>query len=346
MAPAGGSDGRGGPDKSGASVRFGPRLTRLRRELGQAIKAMSLALAALAGLVAGVGYLWVKPHRLFLEEPIPPDISAEDVYFASRDGTRLHGLRLVGQPDFPVLLVCHGYFKSLAEPFQLACDLNRLGYHLFLVDFRACGLSGGCYTTVGYREVSDVLGAVDYLRAAAVGDGPIGVVGISMGAVAAIMAAADCLDIGAMVVDSAYADLESAIEYKMADIVRLPFLVALGWVSIRVGEWLSGGDVAAVRAIDYVGRFAPRPLLFIYGELDDYLPADHPQRLFQAAKGPKELWLAPGSGHAMARLDHRREYVERVHSFFSRYLVRQGLRQPASGGSAGKPYSYGWTGQG
>jgi fermentation-respiration switch protein FrsA (DUF1100 family) len=123
-----------------------------------------------------------------------------------------------------------------------------------------------------------------------------------------------------MVVDSAYADLDSAIGKKLADFLRLPFLVLLGWVSIRLGEWISRGNVAAVRAVDYVARFAPRPLLIIYGELDDYLPSDHPQRLLDAASEPKELWLAPGSGHAMARLDHPQEYIRRVQAFFERHL--------------------------
>jgi fermentation-respiration switch protein FrsA (DUF1100 family) len=172
---------------------------------------------------------------------------------------------------------------------------------------------------LGYREVLDVLGAVDYLRAR-LGDLPIGVLGISMGAVAAIMAAPECPHIKAMVVDSAYADLDSAIGKKLTDFLRLPFLVLLGWASIRLGECISRGNVAAVRAVDYVGRLAPRPLLIIYGELDDYLPSDHPQRLFDAANEPKELWLAPGSGHAMARLDHPQEYVQRVQAFFGRYL--------------------------
>jgi len=283
------------------------------------VKVISVALAAVSALVASAGYLWVRPFRLLLEEPIPPDVCAEDVYFSSRDGTRLHGLHMAGRPGCPVLLLCHGYFKSVAEPFELACQLNRLGYQVLLIDFRACGLSGGRFTTLGYREVFDVLGAVDYLRAR-LGDLPIGVLGISMGAVAAIMAAAGCPHIKAMVVDSAYADLESAIGKKLADILRLPFLVSLGWASVRVGEWISQGKVAAVRAVDYVGRFAPRPLLIIYGELDDYLPSEHPQRLFEAANEPKELWLAPSSAHAMARLDHPQEYVRRVQTFFGRYL--------------------------
>jgi pimeloyl-ACP methyl ester carboxylesterase len=284
------------------------------------VKVISVVLAGLAALVASVGYLWVKPLRLLLEEPIPPDVSVEDVHFLSRDATRLHGLLMAGQPGYPVLLLCHGYFKSVAEPFELGCELNRLGYQVLLIDFRACGLSDGRFTTLGHREVLDLLGAVDYLRAR-LGELPIGVLGISMGAVAVIMAATECPHIKALVVDSAYADLESVIGKKLADYLRLPLLVPLGWASIRFGEWISQGNIAAIRAVDYVGRLAPRPLLLIYGELDDYVPSDHPQRLLDAANEPKELWLVPGSGHAMARLDHPQEYVQRVQAFFGRYLA-------------------------
>ena len=53
---------------------------------------------------------------------------------------------MAGRPGCPVLLLCHGYFKSVAEPFGLACELNRLGYHVLLIDFRACGLSDGRFT--------------------------------------------------------------------------------------------------------------------------------------------------------------------------------------------------------
>jgi pimeloyl-ACP methyl ester carboxylesterase len=276
--------------------------------------------AGLAALLAAASYFWVKPPRLPFRETVPEDISPEEVYFPSRDGLRLHGLYLVGRPGSPGLLLCHGYYRSLAEPFPLGCELNRLGYHVLLIDFRGCGLSGGRFTTVGYREAADVLGAVDYLRQR-LGQGPLGVLGISMGAVAALRAAPDCSAIAAVVADSAYADLEATIRHKMEEILRLSFLVGLGWAAIRIGERLSGGNVAAVRAVDAAARLNPRPLLLIYGERDDYLPPDNAQRLFEAAGEPKELWVAPGSGHAMARLDHGREYVERVHAFFQRCLM-------------------------
>jgi pimeloyl-ACP methyl ester carboxylesterase len=276
--------------------------------------------AGLATLVAWAGYLWVKPPSLLLTEPVPPGIFPEEVCFPSRDGVRLHGLYLAGRDGSPVLLLCHGYYRSLTETFSLGCELNRLGYHVLLLDFRGCGLSEGRFTTLGYRETADVLGAVDYLRER-LGQRPLGVLGISMGAVAALRAAADCPAIAAVVADSAYADLKDTVRHKTKDVLRLPFLVGLGWASIRIGEWLSGGDLAAVRAVDAVARLSPRPVLLIHGERDDYLPPDNAQRLFRAAGEPKEVWLAPGSGHAMARLDHHREYVERVHAFFQQWLT-------------------------
>jgi len=277
--------------------------------------------AGLATLVVCAGYLWVKPPRLLLTESVPPDVFPEEIYFPSRDGLRLHGLYLAGRDGSPVLLLCHGYYRSLAETFSLGCELNRLGYHVLLFDFRGCGLSEGRFTTLGYRETADVVGAVDYLHRR-LGQRPVGVLGLSMGAVAALRAASDCPAIAAIVADSAYADLKDTVRHKTKDILRLPFLVGLGWASVRIGEWLSGGDLAAVRAVDAVAsaKGGPRPLLLIHGEKDNYLPPDNVERLFQAAGEPKELWLAPGSGHAMARLDHHREYVERVHAFFEKYL--------------------------
>ena len=299
--------GPGRHSRGGASWRR--RLLKLLLAIG----------SGLAAALAAAGYLWVKPPRLLLTEPVPPDVSPEEVYFPSRDGLRLHGLYLAGRDGSPVLLLCHGYYRGLAETFPLGCELNRLGYRVLLFDFRGCGLSEGRFTTLGYREAADVLAAADYLHQR-LGQGPLGVLGISMGAVAALRAAPDCSAIAAVVADSAYADLKDTVRHKTKDILRLPFLVGLGWASIRIGEWLSGGNLAAVRAVDDVARLAPRPLLLIHGERDDYLPPDNAQRLFQAAGEPKELWLAPGSGHAMARLDHGREYVERVHAFFQRWL--------------------------
>ena len=279
------------------------------------------ALAVAATVVFYAGWRWVRPGR----EPAPPDPAgahAEHVYFSSLDGTRLHGLYLPGRDDYPTVLLCHGYAKSLAEPWDIGLRLNRAGYNTFFLEFRACGQSGGRYTTMGYKETWDLLAAVRYIKVA-YGRKPIGVLSISMGAAVAIMAAARSPELAAVVADSPYADLQGVLRHKVSDFVILPWLVPLGWLSIRLGQRLAGFQAAQVRPIDYVQDIAPRPLLLIYGQRDRFIPAEQAQQLFRRAGEPKEIWLAPDSDHAVARLDHPEEYLRRVLAFLDGYLLER-----------------------
>jgi len=273
-------------------------------------------------------------------------VGQQEVYFPSLDGTRLHGLYIEGREDYPTIVLCHGYIRSLAEPYEIGLALHEAGYNILLLDFRACGKSGGRFTTLGYKETWDVLAAVRYLR-----DNyrrfPVGVLGISMGASAAIMAAAQSEDIAALVVDSPFAQAADVVHKKVADFVPFPWLEPLAWLSVRIGERLSGARLGEVRPIDCVGRLG-RPILFIYGEKDSYIPSSQPQALCAAAGPEAEVWFAPGADHAMARLDYPQEYRQRVQQFFDRYLLRAeagasprgGCRQGRVSPRPGSPASY------
>ena len=252
--------------------------------------------------------------------PYPPDVDLEEIHLSSRDGTRLFGLFLPGREGCPGIVLCHGYFKSLAEPFEIGLRLNQEGYNVLLFDFRGCGRSGGHFTTIGYKETWDVLAAVDFLKSR-LRQAPIGVFGISMGAAAAIIAASRTPDIAALVADSPYAHLEGVMRKKIPDFVPFRWIVPFGWLSVLTGQLLSGGRMRRVRPIDCVRHLSPRPILFIYGERESYIPPDHIRQLFDAAGEPKEMWVAPGSDHAVARLDHPEEYMRRVLDFFDRYLL-------------------------
>jgi fermentation-respiration switch protein FrsA (DUF1100 family) len=265
-----------------------------------------------------VGWRWVTPHR----EAGPPrasGIGANEVWFRSRDRIRLHGQWLPGRSDYPTVVLCHGYFKSLAEPFEVGLALNESGYNVFLFDFRACGRSRGRFTTIGYKETWDVLAAVRCVEDG-YGRGPVGVLGISMGAAAAIIATAHTDRIAAVIADSTFAHLEGVMRKKIPDFAPASWMVPFGWAIVLIGEVLAGGPLRRIRPVDYVERISPRPVLFIHGENDSYIPAEQPGELFEAAGEPKEMWIAPGADHAVARLDHPAEYKRRVLDFFDRSL--------------------------
>ena len=281
-----------------------------------------------AGLVAAV--IWaawrhVTPWRDGVP-PDPPGVGPEEVRFPSRDGTRIFGLFLPGRKGHPGIIFCHGYFKSLAEPFPLGLRLNREGYNVLLFDFRGCGRSGGRFTTIGYKETWDVLAAVEWLKSRLSG-APVGVLGISMGAAAAIMAAAQTQDIAALVLDSPYAHLEGVMRKKIPEFAPFRWMVPFGWASVLIGQLLSGGRLNSVRPVDHIARLSPRPMLFIYGEHDSFIPHEQISELFEAAGEPKETWIAPGSDHAVARLDYPEEYEQRVLDFFGRHLRERPLRR-------------------
>ncbi|MEX0799690.1 MAG: alpha/beta fold hydrolase [Dehalococcoidia bacterium] len=282
-----------------------------------------------AGLVAWMGWRWVTPHR----EPdpdLPPGLHGEYVRFRSLDGTLLRGLWLPGRKTHPTIVLCHGYFRSLYEPLDVAVALHEAGYNVLTFDFRGCGRSGGRFTTLGRKEAWDVAAAVRYARERQP-RGRVGVLGISMGASAAIIAAAHTEDIRALVADSPYSRMEGVMRKKLPDFLPA-WAVPFGWAAIAAGEAMAGGGLRGVRPVDYIGRLAPRPLLLIYGQYDSYIPEDQPRELFQAAGDPREMWTAPGSDHAVARIDYPTEYHRLVLEFFDAHL--RPARKAAAGSAA------------
>jgi fermentation-respiration switch protein FrsA (DUF1100 family) len=57
------------------------------------------------------------------------------------------------------------------------------------------------------------------------------------------------------------------------------------------------------------------PMLFIHGESDDFVPFWMVHPLYEAKSGEKYLWIAPGSGHGKAFIDHREEYIRQIEEF-------------------------------
>lgn len=280
------------------------------------LKLLTLASVTVGAAVAFAGWRWVTPIRR-PASAYPDGLETETVRFASADGTSLFGVCLTGREGAPGIVLCHGYFRDHFEPLDVGVALNEAGYHVLLFDFRGCGQSDGGHTTVGYRETDDVMAAIQHLSSRLDGR-PLGVLGISMGAAAAIMAG-QTADVAAIVADSPFAHLRGVMEQKVRDFTPHPWLIPLSWASIRLGEALSGGDFRAVRPVDSVRKMPATPVMVIHGERDEFVSGDQIEELIRAMAGPKELWILD-CGHAMARLERADEYKDRVLRFFDSHL--------------------------
>ena len=272
----------------------------------------------LLGIGAGswlVTYLAVNPsirHIGHTQMDALPE-GYREISFKTEDGLLLRGWYAAGQSDAVVMLV-HGFARDRSELLPESRWLVERGYGVLLFDTRAQGQSAGTSIGFGYAEALDVTAGVDFVQ----GQLPaarIGILGYSMGAVAAIQAAAVDPRIEAVIAVSPFATLRDTVNRRLK-YARVLLPLAAWW-----GERLTGIRLDAVRPVDSIGALAPRAVLIMHAEQDGFVTQDSGLRLYQAAGEPKMLWLVPGVAHVDFRQAVPQEYKRRVIEFFDRYLA-------------------------
>src|SRR5215471_463760 len=164
------------------------------------------------------------------------------------------------------VVLMHGYGGDRTSMLDRARFLSRAGYTVLLFDFQASGESPGKHITFGYLESRDARAAVNFLRSRAPGE-RIGVIGVSMGGAAALLATPP-LDADALVVEMVYPTINQAIDDRLESrfgILGHPLTPLLSWqLKPRLG--ISAADL---RPIDRLGTL-PVPKLVIAGDKDQY----------------------------------------------------------------------------
>jgi uncharacterized protein len=136
-----------------------------------------------------------------------------------------------------------------------------------------------------------------------------------MGGAAVICAAARCQRIRAVVSEAAFASLDAAMRRRV-NLCFGPFASSVAASCSRIGEQNYGlklDDVAPEREI---AAISPRPILLIQDSLDVLCTRQESERLYAAAKQPKERWIVPGAPHTYASTVAPAEYERRISRFF------------------------------
>jgi uncharacterized protein len=307
-----------------ATNRRAPRNKRLRLLAGL-IPLLALALYLIISAVA-ILKLTSPPRRANAQTPAAYGLEYRDLSFPARGGdVMISGWLMPWPSKARAVVLVHGRNMSRSTEFdnrfvEFAAGLQRRGFSVLMIDLRGHGQSGEARLSFGINERRDVEGAVDWLRSQGYRAGSIGVLGVSMGAASGIGAAANDTDIGALVIDSSYAEIYPVMQKHWSGASGLPnlFLPSTVWA----GRALLGYDVSAARPVEEIGRIAPRPVMVVHGEEDSYVPITHAHQL-KSAYPAAMLWTVPRAEHASAYLSDPQAYVERVADFFA-----SNLKQP------------------
>lgn len=307
----------------------------------------ALGIVLLLGVMILTKYLRLAIN-LFLDTPLPVTANLQDykppegeiVTFPSLEGRSLRGMfvdRPAGAPVKGTVVFCHEFASDMMSAGRYAWPLVQAGYQVFTFDFRGHGQS---FTPPHFEprhwpsnhDVNDILAAIAYVKSRGDSNGHgLGVLGVSRGASAAVVAAALNADVRCMVVDGVFST-DHSIDELMKRWVQIFARIDLARANRSMGIYrLFRGLMMFYVELKSRCRFPSTrramakletvPILFIQGERDAYIRPEWTQFLYNLKPGPKEFWLCPGAKHNQAVATDPKTYAARTVAFFDQHLA-------------------------
>ena len=227
----------------------------------------------------------------------------------TRDNVKIAYEHYKGGSD-SVIIICPGFYNSKANRWmRKTVDLVFPAYDAIIFDFRGHGQSGGKFTWSA-KEDMDAGAVLDYAKAC--GYKHIGIIAYSLGAAAAVNAAAARDDIESMVLISCpssfrgvdfhfwepgmFSDLKDNIDCK--------------WE----GKGARAGNIFLSKKdpIDAIGKIKDTAILFMHGDNDWVIKDRHSKKLYAAANTRKDVIIIKRGLHAERLVQFHYDMMKKV----------------------------------
>jgi alpha-beta hydrolase superfamily lysophospholipase len=287
----------------------------------------AVAIAAFLVLYIALAYqlyrrAFLPPRPIWLDDfsftPFEFQADYEEVELVTADGINF-GAWHFRQPGSPQTVIISGGHKGQRQgALGIAVALWRKGFNVVLYSYRGMPGSDRAPITFGIKEVLELQASIAFARKR-IPNARIGLLGYSMGAVVSMLGAAGEPGVQALVLDSPFSDLRRLLIESVRRASKLPgtpFVWLAGlmlWMRTRC-------RLSMCNPMDVLTALEARPLFFIHGGADEITNVNHSRRLYDAYRGPREIWIVQGAPHTGAYFADRPLYVERVAGFFARHL--------------------------
>nr|WP_197969924.1 alpha/beta hydrolase [Mesobacillus harenae] len=238
----------------------------------------------------------------------------------SEDGLRLKARYLKNEnSDGKAVILAHGYKGSSEQMADITKFYFEQGFDVLKPDARGHGESEGDYIGYGWHERKDYLEWIDFLREEQHAKS-VFLHGFSMGAATVLMTSGERLpaEVKGIIADSGYTTVAEELAHQLKHMYKLPpvplIQVTSAITKIRAGYTF--GEASALEAV----KNNKLPLLIIHGDKDELVPTEMGNRLYDAAKGDKDIWIVPGAGHTDAYTVAEEEYQQRLQEFMASAL--------------------------
>nr|WP_239064532.1 alpha/beta hydrolase [Levilactobacillus sp. 244-2] len=218
------------------------------------------------------------------------------------------------------VVLVHGFGSDKEAMGGYVAMFHKLGYNTLIPDTRGQGQSQGKVISYGYYESKDYLKWVNQVIAKQGQQSQVVLFGVSMGGATTMMTSGlkTPSQLKAYIEDCGYTDAQAEITYQAKQMYNIPYwpLVPMTSTVARLKAGFHFRDANALAAV----KRNHKPMLFIHGGADTFVPTRMVYQVYRADAGPKELLVVPGAKHAAALSHAPALYTKTVKAYLAKYI--------------------------
>lgn len=244
----------------------------------------------------------------------------ERVEIEGRDGTKLVGHWFNRSSCERIIIAMHGWRSTWSWDFGAVADfLFENNCSVLFAEQRGQGESGGGYMGFGMTERYDCADWAEWANRKSGSSLPIYLIGVSMGATTVLMASGLELpeNVHGIIADCGFTSAKAIWKHVCEDNMHISYAVRQKVIDDLCSQKIQ------YRADEYSTLTAlqsnTRPVLFIHGSDDTFVPVTMTYENYKACLAPKELLIVPGAEHGLSYFIEQEKYESTVKEFWRKY---------------------------
>lgn len=262
-------------------------------------------------------------HPLYEDEKYFVNSDKEVWSIQTFDGLTLEAWYLPAESKTnKVVIVANGYHTTRERFAAFGWLFHTLGYNVLMPAHRGSAESEGKYIGFGWHDKKDYIRWIYKILEKNL-SAKIAVMGVSMGAATTMMLSGEVLPdaVKCFIEDCGYDTLWNEFAYKAKYDYHFPQWIIKLMLTIMsfLSRHLAGYGYSEVSSINQLKKNT-RPMLFIHGDNDNFVPTAMVYENYSATQGPKELLIVSEAPHAAAYETNKDLYRTIVKTFLGKYL--------------------------
>ncbi|XIF20575.1 MAG: alpha/beta hydrolase [Acetilactobacillus jinshanensis] len=228
------------------------------------------------------------------------------------------------RPTRKTIVIAHGYMGDKNTMWSYAKLFHNLGYNVLVPDDRGQGQSQGHYIGYGWPDRLDYIKWINKVIRHNGQQSKIVMFGVSMGGATTMMVSGQSNvppQVKGYIEDCGYDSVNSELHYEAGQLYHMPSILQNSLIPIvsQITQLKDGYNFVQASALNQVKK-NHRPMLFIHGGNDQFVPTRMVYKLYRADRGPKQLLVVKGAPHASSYHTDPQLYRRTIVNFLKQYF--------------------------